>query len=33
MKTQIWQHWQMGFVHALVCLGIGLAGVTAGGDD
>lgn len=33
MNTRIWQHWQAGIVHALTIFGIGLAGVSAGGED
>lgn len=33
MNRQIWHRWQTSIAHALAILGIGLAGVSAGGED
>lgn len=33
MNTSLWHTWRAAFIHALAILGIGLAGVSAGGED
>ncbi len=33
MNTRTWQRWQRSIVHVLTVFGLGLAGVTAGGED
>lgn len=33
MNTHLWHRWQTCIVHALAMIGIGLAGISAGGED
>lgn len=33
MNRSIWHRWRSSLVHALAILGIGLVGVSAGGED
>ena len=33
MKSRIWNVWRESLAHALAGLGLGLAGVSAGGED